>query len=623
VVDARWRSEHGGEHIVVAVRDSAEAERLLRRATALTGAGDSAEVLAVHVIQEDTRADGSSSELVLLRRTCVAAGVSLHTVVGQDVAEALEQFARHVGASQLVLGVDPHRALPLFRASTSRAVVRAAGAMDVHLVPLPGRDRARGVLRQRGVLSPRRRALGWMAAMVLPGFATLIGVAAGDLIGPTSAALVFMLAVVGVALIGGLGAAVLSAITATVLLNYFFTPPLHSFAVVEPQHLLSLSLLLLAAVLVALVVHDAARRGQQAVRARTEAALLTDFAATIMTEPDPLRLLLEKVREAFGTTSVALLERHADRWRHVATAGTTPIDAPEEADVDIAVTTDLHLVLSGRLLTAAEQHALRGVAGQALLALRAQRLAAEADEAKRRAEATELRSALLSAVGHDLRTPLTAIKAAAGSLRDPELQLSSEDAATQLATVEECADRLQALVANLLDSARLATGGVQPQLRAVGYDEILAPALATVDAGHLITVEVDNTTAPVLADPGLLERVVANLATNALTHGRARSVTARVAVHEDQVELRIIDHGPGLPQQRVESLFVPFQRLGDRDTSSGVGLGLAVARGFTEAMGGTLHAEPTPGGGLTMVITLPADPTVPAIELATVEEAVG
>ena len=117
-----------------------------------------------------------------------------------------------------------------------------------------------------------------------------------------------------------------------------------------------------------------------------------------------------------------------------------------------------------------------------------------------------------------------------------------------------------------------------------------------MDAGHLITVEVDDTTPPVLADPGLLERVVANLAANALTHGRARSVAARVAVRGDQVDLRIIDHGPGLPQQRAESLFVPFQRLGDRDTSSGVGLGLAVARGFTEAMGGTLRAEPPRAG---------------------------
>ena len=292
------------------------------------------------------------------------------------------QFARDVGATQLILGVDPRRARGPFRSGTTGAVVRAAGALEVHLVPVPGLDRFRGARRRRGALSPRRRVLGWVAAVVLPPVVTVIGLAAGDLIGPTSAALVFMLAVVGVALIGGIGAAVLSAVGATVLLNYFFTPPLHSFAVVEPQHLLALVLLLLAAVLVALVVHNAARRGQQAVRARAEAALLTDFAITVMTEPDPLRLLLEKVREAFAATSVALLERDRDGWRQVAAAGSHPAAAPERAEVDVAVDDDLHVVLSGRLLSAAERHVLRGVAGQALLALRAQRLAAEAIEAQ-------------------------------------------------------------------------------------------------------------------------------------------------------------------------------------------------------------------------------------------------
>ena len=262
------------------------------------------------------------------------------------------------------------------------------------------------------------------------------------------------------------------------------------------------------------------------------------------------------------------------------------------------------------------------MAGQALLGLRAQRMAAEAQDAKRRAEATELRSALLSAVGHDLRTPLTAIKAAAGSLRDPDLRLSPADTATQLATVEECADRLQALVDNLLDSARLATGGVHPQLRAVGYDDVLARALATLDAGQLITVEIDEAVPPVLADPGLLERVVANLVANALTHGRARGVVAAATVRGATAQLRISDRGPGLPADRVEAMFAPFQRLGDRDATSGVGLGLAVARGFTEAMGGTLGAEATPGGGLTLTVTLPVDPSVPAAQAVAAAEPV-
>jgi two-component system sensor histidine kinase KdpD len=563
------------------------------------------------VIRADGPAGDPSIELVELRRLAAAAGSSLHTVLGEDVPGALLQFARDVGATQLVLGVDPRRALRPFGSGATRSVVRAAGALDVHLVPVPGFGPSRNTGHRRGALSPRRRVLGWATAVVLPPVATVICVAAGDLIGATSAALVFMLGVVGVALIGGLSAAVVAAIGATVMLNYFYTPPLHSFAVLEPEHLLALVLLLPAAVLVALVVHNAAWRAQQAVRARAEAALLTDFAVTVMTEPDPLRLLLEKVREAFGAESVALLERDPDGWRRVAAVGANPAAAPERAEVDVAVDADVHIVLSGRLLTAPERHVLRGVAGQALLALRAQRLAAEALEARRRAEATELRSALLSAVGHDLRTPLTAIKAAAGSLRDPGLELSPSDTAMQLATVEECADRLQALVANLLDSARLAAGGVEPQLRATGYDEVLAPALATVDAGHLVAVELDDATPPVLADPGLLERVVANLISNALTHGRARAVVARAVVRGDHVELRVVDHGPGLSPARAESVFAPFQRRGDRDTTSGVGLGLAVARGFTEAMGGTLRAEHTPGGGLTIVIALPVDPSAP------------
>jgi two-component system sensor histidine kinase KdpD len=593
-----WGAADGdgrGERIVVALRGGPGTDRLLQRAAALGDQGGSAELVGVHVVASDARADASSSELVALRRQTAAAGVALHTVIGTGVAEALLQFTTTAGGTQLVLGVDPRRALRPFRTGTTASVLRA-GTIDVHLVPVPVPGR-----------TPAFSAI-----------ATVISLSAGELIGPSSAALVFMLAVVGVALIGGLPSALVAVIGATLLLNYYFTPPLHSFAVVEPRHFVALVLLLIAAVLVALVVHAAARRGEQAVRARAEAALLTEFATAVMTRPDPLPSLLDRVREAFGARAVALLERAPEGWRHVAAAGAEPVPPPDEAEVDDG----LHLVLTGRHLSAGERHVLRGVAGQAVLGLRAQRLTAEAQEAKRRAEATELRSALLSAVGHDLRTPLTAIKAAAGSLRDPDLRLSPADTATQLATVEECADRLQALVANLLDSARLATGGVQPQLRAVGYDEILAPALATVDAAHLITVEVDNTTPPVLADPGLLERVVANLAANALTHGRARSVTAQVAVHENQVQLRIIDHGPGLPDQRAESLFVPFQRRGDCDTTAGIGLGLAVARGFTEAMGGTLHAEPTPGGGLTMVITLPTDPTVPAIAPATVQEPV-
>jgi two-component system sensor histidine kinase KdpD len=226
-------------------------------------------------------------------------------------------------------------------------------------------------------------------------------------------------------------------------------------------------------------------------------------------------------------------------------------------------------------------------------------------------EGAELRSALLSAVGHDLRTPLTSIKAAAGSLRDPELALSEDDRGELLATVEESVDRLTALVDNLLDSSRLAAGAVVPLTGPVGYDEVVALALAGVDGSRRVEVDIDEALPAVLADTGLLERVVANVVDNALRHGRGAPVAVRASAHAHRVELRVVDAGPGVPTDAADGLFAPFQRLGDRDATSGVGLGLSVARGFTEAMGGSLTAEDTPGGGLTVVISLPAAEPVP------------
>jgi two-component system, OmpR family, sensor histidine kinase KdpD len=267
---------------------------------------------------------------------------------------------------------------------------------------------------------------------------------------------------------------------------------------------------------------------------------------------------------------------------------------------------------------------LETAAGQALLALRHQRATAEADQAKRRAETNQLRTALLSAVGHDLRTPLTSIKAAVGSLRAPDLRLSTQDRRELLATVEESADRLTALVDNLLDSSRLATGAVRPRLRPVTYDEIVAHALAGLDHPTAnIAIDVDEHLPAVVADPGLLERVVANLVDNALRHGVLTTprqvdvngdgritedepaIAMRASTHADRVELRIVDHGKGLPKRTTQSIFTPFQRLGDRDTAGGLGLGLSVAKGFVNAMGGTIRAEDTPGGGLTVVVSLP------------------
>ena len=469
--------------------------------------------------------------------------------------------------------------------------------------------------RRRSAVPLARRAVGWGLGLLLPGLTTLAGVLARDVVGLRSDVVLFFLATVVVALVGGLGPALLAALAGGLLLNYFLTPPVGTLTVAEQEDVVALVAMVLVAVLVALVVDRAARRAQQAAAARAESDLLAAFSRTVLGRDDPLPRLLDEVRAEFALTTVALLERGDGGWRTSARSGPPDPTLGADADVDVPVEPDVRLVGRGRAPGDDERRVLEAVAGQALLALRNQQFAADAAESRRRADATELRSALLSAVGHDLRTPLASIKAAAGSLRDPALALSDADRAELAATVEESADRLTGVVENLLDSSRLATGAVVADLRPVAYDDVAALALAGADpllrARDRVRVRIDEELPEVLADAGLLERVVANLLDNALRHGGGAPVALRTADRDGLVELRVVDGGPGVPADRAELLFAPFQRLGDR-TPGGLGLGLAVARGFVEAMGGTLTAEGTPGGGLTTIVTLPAAPAEPA-----------
>jgi len=611
------------ERVVVAVTGGPESETVLRRAARIAkraGSGrGGADLLCVHVLRGDGLAGAPPGALATLRRLADDVGASFHTVVGGErVPAALLDFARGANATQLVLGTSRRSRLArLFNPGIGAAVVQDSGSIDVHMVThQQAGDPAWRWLRgaYRGALPMNRLVAGWALAVVLPSLATVAGVSFASLFRLSTDVVLFFLATVLVALVGGLGPALLAALLSGLLLNYFLTPPLYTFTIAERENVIAVVAMVVVAVAVALVVDRAARRAEQAAQARTEAALLASFARTVLTRVDPLPRLLEKVSEAFGLRSVAVLERAAAEqggWRYVACVGAPDCLRPEDAEVDVEVDPDIHLIGQGRPLAAGDRRVLETVGGQALLALRGQRMAAEAAEAHRQVEGSQLRSALLSAVGHDLRTPLTSIKAAAGSLRDTELALSDGDRAELLATVEESADRLTALVDNLLDSSRLAAGVVVPGLEPVGYDEVVALALAGVDGVRRVVVEIDESLPAVLADVGLLERVVANVVDNALRHGGGAPIAVRASAHADRVELRVVDSGPGVPRGAADGLFEPFQRLGDRDATSGVGLGLSVARGFTGAMHGTLTAEDTPGGGLTVVISLPAAEPVP------------
>jgi two-component system sensor histidine kinase KdpD len=623
----RYRAQHAitdtwetRERVVVAITGGPESETLIRRARRIA-AKAGGELLVVHVLRSDGLTGVPADAISKYRRLAEDLGGTFHTVVGDDVPTALLDFARGVNATQLVLGTSRRSRLArLFHEGIGAITVQQSGPIDVHMVT---HDQAAGHKQPRWarLTLPRSRSpIGWAAAILLPALVALLGTLLGSHVSQATDAVAFVLATVVAAIVGGLGPALLAAAFSGGLLDFFFTQPYHHLTISEPQSVVALVVMLTVAVLVSLVVDQATRRAKQAAQAGTEAALLASYARTVLTDPHPLDRLLGKVRENFGLSSVALLEKQDDGWQRVACVGPLPCDEPDDADIDVPVTADVHLALRGRALPAADRRALEAAAGQALLALRQQRMTAQTAQAQRRADATELRTALLSAVGHDLRTPLASIKAAIGSLRDAELHLSAHDTAELLATIEESTDQLTALVANLLDSSRLATGAVHPHLTPLGYDEIVAKALSGLPDTQSIEVDVDEHLPRVLADAGLLERVIANLVDNALRHGHPLPtkgltsspdeppVAIRASEYSGHVELHVADHGPGLPKGSSESAFTPFQQLGDRTTTNGIGLGLSVAKGFTEAMGGTIHTEDTPGGGLTVVISLPTYP---------------
>ncbi|MDL5158728.1 sensor histidine kinase [Actinomycetospora termitidis] len=622
-IDEVWEAR---ERVVVAVTGGPESLTVLRRAARIARRAGSADLLCVQVLRGDgvVVRDGGRGTGRDLRRLAKEVGASFHTVVGDDVAAALLEFARGANATQLVLGTSRRSRLArLVDPGIGARAVAASGAIDVHLVSHveprsdggaenPGRGPWLGTL-----LRGRRALRGWPAAVVLPMLATCFGWLF-PIVGLSTDTVAFFLATVLTAIIGGLAPAVVAALFGGALLNYFFTPPLHTFTIGRFEDLVAVTTMLVIAVLVAAVVDRADRRAAQAAQARAEATLLASFARVVISRSDPLPRLLERVREAFGFDSVAVLERGSkSSWTVSAQVpveadhpGTDPSDAdPSDADADVEIDEGSHLVGRGRTLTAAENRLFATVAGPALLALRNRRISAEAVDAARRAEASGLRTALLSAVGHDLRTPLSAIKAAVSSLRDPGLELAASDRDELLATVEESGDRLVGLVDNLLDSSRLASGAVTPHRAEVCAGEIaLAAAAALPRAEDRARVRVDSGVFPddVEVDPGLTERIVANLVDNALRHGGAGPVAVRTSAHGDRVEIRVVDTGPGV--DRDAELFVAFQRLADHDTAGspgGLGLGLHVARGFARAMGGTLEPEETPGGGLTMVLSLP------------------
>ncbi|WP_432119581.1 ATP-binding protein [Streptomyces sp. bgisy032] len=620
----RYRSEHrvsriwgSRERIVVGLTGGPEGRTLIRRAARLAEKGAGGEVLAVYIARSDGLTSASPKELAQQRTLAEDLGGTFHHVVGDDIPAALLAFARGVNATQIVLGSSRRKAWQyVFGPGVGATVARESGPdLDVHIVTHDEVAKGRGLPVARGArLGRSRRVWGWIAGVAGPPVLAAL-LSAVDL-GLANDMLLFLALTVAAALLGGLLPALASAAVGSLLLNYFYTPPLHRWTIADPKNIVAIVIFVAVGAAVASVVDLAARRTHQAARLRAESEILSFLAGNVLRGETGLEDLLERVRETFGMESAALLERAGDvePWTCAGRVGRgRPVERPEQADVDMPVGDHMALALTGRVLPAEDRRVLAAFAAQAAVVLDRRRLREEAERARTLAEGNRIRTALLAAVSHDLRTPLAAIKAAVSSLRSEDVEWSEEDSAELLEGIEEGADRLDHLVGNLLDMSRLQTGTVTPLIREIDLDEVAPMALGGVPEDS-VELDVPETLPMVEVDPGLLERAMANLVENAVKYAPPGvPVLVAASALADRVEVRVVDRGPGVPNPAKDRIFEPFQRYGDAPRGAGVGLGLAVARGFAEAMGGTLNAEDTPGGGLTMVLTLRAAGTRPDV----------
>ncbi|MFQ6171370.1 ATP-binding protein [Oryzobacter sp. R7] len=614
----RYRADHGidatwptRERVVVAVSGGPEGEALLRRGARIAARGAGGELLAVHVARADGLAAPALPDLAGQRRLTTELGGTFHTVTGDDLAEAVLDFARGVNASQVVIGSSRRpRWRTLVSPSTTEEVITESGDIDVHVVT--HRFAAgRGWRAPRGGLPRRRVRLGYLLAVIGPVVLTeaLVGLPEDpDL--PLTVPLFLLLSVL-IALLGGMGPALVGAVASSLLLNWFFTPPTGGLTIAEPENAVALVVFGLVAAAVAWVVDRSARRADRAVRAQAEASALADLSHTLLGSTDQMSLLLRQALDMFGAEAAAVVRRPSGDEPARVVAVTDPTLGPddlrrpglprEEADGEH------DLVLVGATVPAGRQRLLAAFAAHAGAILQRRTLQTSAAEAAALARDSSARTALLSAVSHDLRTPLAGIKAAIGSLRSDEVTFSPEDEAELEAAIEDSADRLDALIGNLLDMSRLQAGALVAHPRPVDLGEVVPGVVRAVAEPERVEWCLDDDARVVEADPGLLDRVLGNVVENGLRHqprpGRVRVATSGIG---DRTEIRVVDTGPGVPEADRDRIFLPFQRHGDAPSGDGVGLGLAVARGLAEAMGGTVGAEDTPGGGLTVVVDLPS-----------------
>jgi two-component system sensor histidine kinase KdpD len=617
-----YRERHGitdpwetRERVVVALTGAPGAERLIRRG-ARVAARTHAELVGLHVRTTDGLATPNQELLERHRALLAELGGRYAEVTGDDIADALLRFARAENATQILLGATRRsRWVELTKGSVINRVIAGAGPIDVHVISsaeVQPERRARAgehVRSQPVVRSARSRAIAWLGAIVgIPAFVIAL-LPFEDATGTTGVMLLLVLAPIAVALLGGLRPALVASAVAFLFADWFYIEPKHSLRFDKAGDALALVVFVAVATLVSILVDRLARRGAQLARGQAETEALAELAHdAALLDRDALQRLVTELHLTLELDAVAVLAPTPDGWRVVASAGEPAPATPEDASYSTELAGGSMLVVAGPPLAAEDRRLLAAFVDHLRLAQATSQLQAEVTTASALVDANNLRDALLAAVSHDLRGPLANIKAAATSLLSTDVNWTPPDVESFAKTIDAETDRLNSLVSNLLDMSRLQAGMLGVQVRSVAVDEVAYAALASLSCDISdVDVDVSDTLPLVSADRALLERALANVILNALNWSpegkRVRVEAGRIG---ERVDLRVIDRGAGIPRDKRDAVFQPFQRLGDggRAAYDGLGLGLAVAEGFVEAMNGDITIDDTPGGGATVTISL-------------------
>ena len=618
--DTGWETR---ERIVVAVSGTPGDDVVVRRAARMAQRAR-ATLVAVHVLTAGTVPERGGDDQVSIRRIkelVEELGGRFHTVTGGEIPAALSAFVRAERGTQLVLGVGSHRrGKNTFTRSTVDVLIELAEDFDVHVVTHKTTVTSSDIsvnrlmvsvgsaLVQGTRLTHRRRNYAALAAIVaLPGLTFVLDLLR-DRMSLASQMLLYLGLVVVLAAAGGIEVGLGSMIVALVAVNWYFTEPRHTLLVGDAEDVVALFVFGVVTVTVSTLVSQAARRAIEAGRSRTEAELLARASATMVGSLDPLRDLIEQLRIFSGSTYAHIENRIPGASNPGKDAGNRTV---------IPLDQKRALVLIGDPLSAQDRELVTVFADQIRTVLRTGELALAASGSARLQEANDFRTALLRAVSHDLRSPLSGIKAASSSLLSAEVTWPQSQKIEFIQTIDTEADRLSRLIEELLEMTRLEAGvivahGVETDLVDVCAEAVRAQV--TADRSR-VSVKLGPGAGRARTDPALVERILANLTTNALSASQSQHEPERrmVAIEAERVGesivVRVVDRGPGLPASKRDSARQPFQRVDDSAHHSGLGLGLAIVDALAKTIGTELHLDDTPGGGLTASIRLPIHST--------------